>query len=231
MIHTTAPNRRVPPNGPVIFDCDGTIVATEGVWDGAYATIFDRHQVTLTRTDRHRLIGLNLDGLGHEIARLLDRPHLHRELAAEVLNLVKANLGRGIAALPGAVDLITALARRRPVGIASNNLHAAVVEYLTHIGVIDLVDVIVGSDDVAAPKPAPDVYQQACRQLGADPATAIAVEDSATGIAAARAAGMYVIGIPSQPDLHLPADILYASLADPDLHRMLRYPTPTRMTA
>lgn len=231
MNHAAVHHRRIVPTGPVIFDCDGTLVATEGVWDGAYATVFDRYQVALSRPDRHRLIGLTLDALGHEIARLLDRPQLHRELATEVLTLVTENLGRGITALPGAVDLITALAGRRPIGIASNNLHAAVVEYLTQIGVIGLVDVVVGSDDVTAPKPAPDVYRQACRQLGADPSAAVAVEDSATGVAAARAAGLYVIGVPSQPDLHLPADVIYPSLADPHLIRVLRYLRPERMTA
>ncbi|MGC4885691.1 HAD family hydrolase [Micromonospora sp. DT227] len=220
------------PAGPVIFDCDGTLVATEGVWDGAYAILFDRYQTVLSRPDRHRLLGLTLTGLGHELGRLLGQPHRHQELAAEVLDLVTNNLGRGVPAMPGAVDLVTTLARSRPIGVASNTLHDAVMEYLTKIGIIDLVDVIVGSDDVDAPKPAPDVYLAACDRLGSDPHTAIAVEDSAAGALAARTAGLYVIGVPSQPDLLIPAaDVVYPSLTDPRLRHILQHPATRRLTA
>ena len=51
-------------------------------------------------------------------------------------------------------------------------------------------------DEVAQRKPAPDVYLEAARRLGVDPARSVAIEDSAPGIAAARAAGMKVIAIP-----------------------------------
>ena len=49
---------------------------------------------------------------------------------------------------------------------------------------------------MALPKPAPDVYLEACRQLGVEPAMAVALEDSAVGIAAAKAAGLTVIAVP-----------------------------------
>ncbi|MFI7026949.1 HAD family hydrolase [Micromonospora sp. NPDC049900] len=228
----TLPRRARPlPTGPVIFDCDGTLVATEGVWDGAYATLFARHNATLSRPDRHRLLGLTLTGLGQELGRLLHQPERHHQLATEVLDLVTTNLGRGVPPMPGAVELVTTLARSRPIGVASNTLHDAVVEYLTAIGIIDLVDVVVGSDDVPAPKPAPDVYLAACHRLQADPHNAIAVEDSAAGALAAHTAGLYVIGVPSQPDLLLPAaDVAYPSLNDPRLRHLLQ-PPPRRLTA
>ncbi|ROO50787.1 HAD superfamily hydrolase (TIGR01509 family) [Micromonospora sp. Llam0] len=210
------------PPGPVIFDCDGTLVATEGLWDGAYTILFDRYQTMLSRPDRHRLVGLTLGDLGREISRLIGQPHRHRELATEVLDLVSNNLGRGVAAMPGAVELVTALARTRPIGVASNTLRSAVVEYLTQIGIGRLVDVVVCSDDVAAPKPAPDVYLTACARLGFNPGAAVAIEDSAAGAHAAHTAGLYVIGVPSQPDLLLPAaDVVYPSLNDPGLRQIL----------
>lgn len=231
MTRTAATTPRPIPPGPAIFDCDGTLVATEGVWDAAYTTIFDRYHTPLHRSDRHRLIGLTLDALGHELARLLHRPHLHRELGTEALTLVTKNLDRDLIALPGAIELITALAGHRPIGIASNNLHTVVTEYLTRIGIIDMIDVIVGSDDVTAPKPAPDVYLRACHLLATDPTEAVAIDDSVTGVVAARAAGLYVIAVPSQPDLPLPADAIYPNLADPRLmeavrarHRQTRHP-------
>ncbi|MEV6350259.1 HAD family phosphatase [Actinoplanes sp. NPDC051851] len=220
------------PAGPIVFDCDGTLVGTEGVWDGAYAILFQRHHATLARADRHALIGLTLDGLGLELARLLDQPGRHQELAAETFELVSSNLGRGIPPMPGAVELVTELSGHRRMAVASNTIRSAVIDYLTGIGIHHHIDHIVGSDDVAAPKPAPDVYLHACNLLEVDPHDAIAVEDSAAGALAAKTAGLFVIGVPSQPDQPLPAaDLIYPNLSDPQLRRLLRYPTPNRRIA
>ena len=57
----------------------------------------------------------------------------------------------------------------------------------------------VSSEEVARGKPAPDVYLEAARRLGVDPAHAAAVEDSHNGILAAKAAGMRVLAIPNAP--------------------------------
>ena len=75
-------------------------------------------------------------------------------------------------------------------------------------------DVTVAGDEVPAPKPAPDAYLAAARALGADPADCVALEDSNTGVAAARAAGMSVIGVPSFPGVELvEADVTSATAA------------------
>jgi len=77
---------------------------------------------------------------------------------------------------------------------------------------------IVSAQDIAKPKPAPDIYLEACRRLGADPAASVALEDSPTGAAAAAAAGMFVIGVPYFPDSAIPgADLIAPSLAEPEV--------------
>ena len=66
------------------------------------------------------------------------------------------------------------------------------------VGFEDHFDVVVSGHEVAAPKPAPDPYLEACRRLGVEAGPeVVALEDSPTGVAAARAAGLTVIGIPS----------------------------------
>ena len=72
-------------------------------------------------------------------------------------------------------------------------------------GLAGVFDAVLGGDEVANPKPAPDIYATACERLGASPAQAVALEDSPTGVAAAIAAGMYVIGVPSLPGVVLRA--------------------------
>jgi beta-phosphoglucomutase-like phosphatase (HAD superfamily) len=75
--------------------------------------------------------------------------------------------------------------------------------------------VTVAGDEVANPKPAPDGYLAAAAALGADPAACVALEDSPPGVAAAKAAGMTVIGIPSFPGVVLDgADLVATSLSD-----------------
>ena len=74
---------------------------------------------------------------------------------------------------------------------------------------------MIGVEDVAEPKPAPDLYLRACELLGAAPARSLALEDSPPGVAAARAAGLYVVGVPSVAGVELEADAVFGSLADP----------------
>ena len=77
-------------------------------------------------------------------------------------------------------------------------------------------DVIVSADDVAAPKPAPDLYLAACSALGAAPERTAALEDSPPGVASARAAGLFVIAVPYFPDTPIDgASMRAGSLADP----------------
>ena len=75
---------------------------------------------------------------------------------------------------------------------------------------------VISAHEVAAPKPAPDPYLEACRRLGVEPGPdVIALEDSPTGVAAARAAGLTVIGVPSVEGVELvEAHHIAASLAD-----------------
>ena len=99
----------------------------------------------------------------------------------------------------GARDLLHELAARgTPLGLVSNSPLAFVRRSLEIVGFADRFDVVVSGHEVAAPKPAPDPYLEACRRLGVEPGPGVvALEDSPTGVTAARAAGLTVIGIPS----------------------------------
>ncbi|MEZ4596648.1 MAG: HAD-IA family hydrolase [Chloroflexota bacterium] len=73
----------------------------------------------------------------------------------------------------------------------------------------------VATGDEVAPKPAPDVYLAACRLLGVLPADAVGLEDSPTGVAAVKAAGMTCVAVPSDPRrTSRPRIVVVASLAD-----------------
>jgi HAD superfamily hydrolase (TIGR01509 family) len=222
---------------PVVFDCDGLLVSTQGAWDRAYARIASRYGTTLTSRDRHALVGLQLEQLGHALAALLGHPAPPRQLGQEVYALVCEGSGREIGPMPGAVALVRALYGTRPLAVASNTPHRIVTAYLERAGILGAFDAVVCSDHVASPKPAPDVYLAACERLGHNPGACAALEDSPAGGAAALAAGMYVIAVPSAPDLVFPAHQHAASLSDPALRQTLgltpqdKPPTGVRLAA
>jgi HAD superfamily hydrolase (TIGR01509 family) len=109
-----------------------------------------------------------------------------------------------------------------PVAVASNTPGWLLRGALACAGADVEFEVVVAADDVVEAKPSPDVYLRACELLGAPPSRSIALEDSPTGIAAARAAGMFVIGIPSYPGVLLDeADLVGESLADPRVRAAL----------
>ena len=157
------------------------------------------------------------------LERLLAQPGRAAELGQELLDLVARRLVEAAVPMPGAAELVRDLRRRAvPVGVASNTPGPLVRGALASARVADRFHVVVTADEVAEPKPSPDVYLRACELLGASPAGSIALEDSPTGVAAARAAGMYVIGVPSFRGVLLDeADLVAPSLADDSVLRAL----------
>jgi len=221
---TGAALRRQPPAGPVVFDCDGVLLDTEAAWTRAYTSLFARHRTPFGARQRQALLGRSLDAVGWLLEEFLDQPGHADRLAAQALRLARAELRHGAKLLPGAADLVSDLRGHRPLGVASNAARRHLLGLLKDAGLADAFEVIVGGDDVQRPKPAPDLYLEACRHLDADPAATIAIEDSPAGARSARTAGLYVIAIATAPQAILDADLLATSLATTSIRTALRLP-------
>ncbi len=183
----------------VVFDNDGLLLDTESVWTRAEQDLFARRGLDFTATDKRELVGTSATIAGAILERRLGEPGRAAELIEELNLLVVAELERGVEAMVGARELLTRLRERgTPIGLVSNSPLAFVRRSLEIAGFDDQFDVVLSAHEVAAPKPAPDPYLEACRRLGVEPGPAVvALEDSPTGVAAARAAGLTVIGVPS----------------------------------
>ncbi|MDQ1295431.1 MAG: hypothetical protein QG608_3316 [Actinomycetota bacterium] len=217
------------PGAAVVFDCDGLLVTTQGAWDRAYAALAARYGHVLSRSDRRAMVGLQLAPLGEHLSELLKQPG--RALGCELYDLVQTNLGQGFTPMPGAVELVDALVGSRPLAVASNTPSSIVCSYLKDAFDLNAFDAIVGSD-CAAPKPAPDIYLRSCELIGVSPSEAVALEDSVVGANAARSAGLYLIGVPSQADMQFPCDLHATALHDPRLWNALGILKPnTRRSA
>ncbi|MGH2698382.1 MAG: HAD family hydrolase [Actinomycetota bacterium] len=206
--HTAAPR----PVEAVIFDCDGLLLDTETHWTTAETTLFARYGKTFGPDHKLRMIGSSLQVTGVILEELLEQPGRASEINDEMLELVKAEMVAS-EPMPGAADLVAELRGRVPIALASNSWRQLVTVALHAADLTDSFDVVVCGDEVARPKPAPDIYLETARLLKVDPKRSVALEDSPNGVAAARAAGMFVIGVPSYegielPDAHLRVDAL-----------------------
>ena len=191
----------MPPALPdaVVFDNDGLLLDTESVWTRAEQNLFERRRLQFTPADKLELVGASADVAGAILERRLGEPGRAAELIEELNELVVAELEHGVESMLGARELLERLGERGvPLGLVSNSPLRFVRRSIELAGLEGHFDVVLSAHEVAAPKPAPDPYLEACRRLGVEPGpSVIALEDSPTGVAAARAAGLTVIGIPS----------------------------------
>jgi HAD superfamily hydrolase (TIGR01509 family) len=212
----------------VVFDNDGLLLDTEEAWTRAERTLFARVGRTFTTAHKRTLIGSSRSMAAVKLESMLERPGQGETLMDELHELVMHEALQGVEPRPGARELLARLTDAGvQLAVASNSER----EFLerTLAGAALLRDgpfaVIVSANEIEHPKPAPDIYLEACRRLGVSPATAVALEDSPIGVAAAAAAGMFVIGVPYFAGAQIPgAGLLVDSLADPAVAKALGLP-------
>jgi HAD superfamily hydrolase (TIGR01509 family) len=162
--------------------------------------------------------------LVEELGVTLEAAAVSDEVVARLERIYRARLPL----LDGAPEAVRRLAGRFPLGLASSSNREIIDLFLELTGLAKHFAVTLSSEEVARGKPAPDVYLEAVRRLGAEPERCAAVEDSENGIRAARAAGVRVLALPNP---HYPpaaealalADDVLGSLAELDPARVAGY--------
>jgi len=200
----------------VVFDMDGLLLETELLWHEAETELFARHGAEFTWDDKMAVIGTGFDVTADYFADRLGMPRERGPaLVDEMAELMRDRLRRQVAGRPGAVELVERLRGRTRLGLASNSPRSLVDVALATARIADAFDAIVTSDDVEQSKPAPDLYVLVCERLGVPPSDALALEDSASGIAAAKAAGLTCIAVPQFAETDVSAaDRVIDSLED-----------------
>src|SRR3954468_18390076 len=215
----------MPPPLPdaVLFDNDGLLLDTESVWTRAEEDLFELRGAEFTPADKLELVGTSAEIAGGILERRLSEPGRAAELIEELNQLVVAELEHGGEEMIGARELLERLRGQVPLGLVSNSPLRFVRRSIELAGFEHFFDVILSAHEVAAPKPAPDPYLEACRRLRVEPGpSVVALEDSPPGGAAARAAGLTVIGVPSVAGVSLSdAHHLADSLLDDVVARRL----------
>ncbi len=178
---------------------DGLLLDTETLWHEAEVELFRRHGADFTWDDKMAVIGTSYEITSRYFADRLGRPHAEGgALVDEMVALMHERVRRQVDARPGALELVEGLRAMDDVrlGLASNSPRFLVDDALATAGLTGMFETIVTPSDVEHAKPAPDIYLRACANLGVDPSEALALEDSASGVAAAKAAGLTCIAVP-----------------------------------
>ena len=200
------------PGGPeivaVVFDMDGVLVDTEHLWDEVREELTGEWGGRYTPEAQEAMMGMS----SHEWSRYLHETVGLREspetINAEVVRRMLARYEIELPVVPGAGEAVRRLADDGyRLGVASSSNRELIDAVLRWLELAALFEATVSSEEVGRGKPAPDVYLEAARRLDVPASRCAAVEDSASGIRAAREAGMRVIAYPNR---HYPpaADVL-----------------------
>lgn len=204
----------------LIFDMDGVLVDSEPMHLRAYQEILTSYGVSYTEQDNREFLGRK----DIEILRILKERHRLSKPAEDLLSEKEAILARLLAEStprPGLLDVLEkARARSLPMAVASSATLPTIELVVDALGIRSYFVTLTSGDEVRRGKPAPDVYLLAAERLGVAPAACLVVEDTAAGITAAKAAGMYCVAIPceaTQHQDHSHADFELTSLDELDL--------------
>jgi HAD superfamily hydrolase (TIGR01509 family) len=190
----------------IVFDLDGVILDSEPIWAAVRERYTRSHGGRWYDGAEASMKGMSAPewaGFLHE----LGVPGPDEVIAADVAGEVAASYEQHLPLLDGAVDTVRALAARWPLGLASSANRSVIAVVLRLAQLEETFSAVVSSEEVAAGKPAPDVYLEAASRLRVEPGRCLSVEDSANGILSALAAGMTAVAVP-RPGAPVPADVL-----------------------
>jgi HAD superfamily hydrolase (TIGR01509 family) len=182
----------------VLFDMDGLLVATEHVWFEVESALVRELGGEWGPADQEQLVGGPLERTVAYMASTVPGPVDEDDLRLRLLAGMVERLRHGpVDWMPGARRLLDEVTGAGiPLALVSSSRRPVVDAVLTAIG-SHLFPVTVSGDDVERTKPHPDPYLLAAALLEVEPTSCVALEDSATGATAARAAGCVTVVVPS----------------------------------
>ena len=202
----------------VLFDCDGVLADSEGLVNAIIAEDLTARGWRISAEQaRETFLGMASSVMRPMIeARVGPLP---ADWLATLSDRIAMEMAHALQPIPGALAAVAAVrAAGVPVAVASNSARKELLAKLERIGLAEAMgDRVFSYEDVARPKPAPDLYLAAAEACGAAPADCVVVEDSLLGARAGIAAGCRVLGLTRETDASIFSAIgavPFAAMAD-----------------
>lgn len=210
----------------ILLDMDGTLLDSERACLRAYQEAAQEHGIELPTALFISMIGYRSD-IGYRLLRegLPGNAPVEAIIASAQRRYHAMIEGPGIPARAGVVPLLEWVQHvGLPCAVATSSRTDAAEQKLTRAGLRGFVGPVIGGEQVAHSKPAPDIYEKAAAELGLRPEHCLAVEDSPTGLQSAAAAGCQAFLVPdlapSPPEIAALAHEVFADMAA--LHEALQ---------
>jgi HAD superfamily hydrolase (TIGR01509 family) len=182
----------------VVFDLDGVILDSEELWDEVREALVRERGGRWTEQAQADMMGMSSKEWSRYMHDELGLTEPPEEISRKVVGRMLERYTEHLPLIDGAVEAVRRMAKAFTLGVASSANRELIDHALEVSGVASLFKATVSSEEVARGKPAPDVYVEAARRLGVELDRCAAVEDSASGIRAAHAAGMTVVALPNR---------------------------------
>lgn len=186
----------------IVFDLDGVLIDSEPLHHRALQDVLRPHGVEIDfETFRRDYVGLDDETFFRRIwaeASLREDQYDLQRLKTAKSNALAEQITVGVNSFPGVLDLAAALRELVPLAICSGSRRSEIVSLCSHLprpNILDLFACVVSRDDVPASKPNPAGYRLAVERLGRSPGECLAIEDTNTGIEAARRANLRVLAV------------------------------------
>ena len=210
----------------LVFDFDGLILDTEGPIFQTWQELYQEYGCQLTLADWENCLGsaegtnMFYDNLEEQLGQPVDMETIAPRLQTRELEMIEAQ-----PVLPGVSEYIQrAVQLGLKLGVASSSTCKWVTGHLEKRGLRESFQCVLGSDDVQATKPDPDLYLSVVECLEVSAEQTIAFEDSPHGVTAAKRAGLYCVAVPNPLTRQLRldhADLLLESLDDLSLDQLI----------
>ena len=206
----------------VVFDLDGLLFDTEALFFRVASEMLRDRGKVFTVEIMRAMIGrqpAESELALRTMSGLDDPPGV---LMAEAKRRFESLIDTAVHPMPGLIALLAHLEKLGlPLAVGTSSGRAYAERLLRNHRLRDRFSAVLCREDVSRHKPDPEIYRTAAERLGVDPASVLVLEDTPTGLAAAKAAGTFAVGVPHE---HSPAsdlaaaDLIVSSLDDPALY-------------
>ncbi len=180
----------------VIFDLDGTMADSMHVWETIDQMFFESHNLEIPPGMQQEIEGMSFSETAAYFVRTFSLDETEEELKTLWQNQAMEEYREHIKEKPGLLEFLAYLKTQHiKIGIATSNSRNLLDAFLTGHGIWEYIDQAVTSCEVAAGKPAPDVYLKTAELLHIEPADCLVFEDVPMGILAGKNAGMEVCAV------------------------------------